>query len=74
MPPPQIIKFQFSVDHSTLQENQTIPTNATLSKVSDFDFIMVIYENLFFYYFQVFERNEEICIKTNIAEKYYKIG
>ena len=26
------------------------------------------------WYFQVFERNEEICLKTNIAEKYYKIG
>ena len=24
--------------------------------------------------FQVFERNEEICVKTNIAEKFIKIG
>ena len=24
--------------------------------------------------FQVFERNEEMCVKTNIAEKFIKIG
>ena len=32
----------------TLQEYQTITTNARLSKVSDFGFIMVVYENFFF--------------------------
>ena len=51
----------------TLQEHQTILTNVTLSKVSDCSFIMVIFEKFFKKYFQVFERNEEICIKTNIA-------
>ena len=35
-----------------------IPTNVTLSKVSD-----MVYEKIVF---KVFERNEEICIKTNI--------
>ena len=31
---------------------------------------MVVYENFFlFYYIKVFERNEEICIKTDILNK-----
>ena len=42
-------------------------------KDSDFGFIMVINEN-FFQYDQIFERNEAICVKTNITEKFIKIG
>ena len=30
---------------------------------------MVIYEN-FFCYFEVFGRNEEMCVKSNTEEKY----
>ena len=53
-------------DIFTLREHQWILTNAAVSKNSDFGFIMVVYEKIFFSYFKVFERNEEICIKTNI--------
>ena len=47
----------------TLQEHQWIPTNATVSKDSD----MVLQWWSMRIFFKVFERNEEICIKTNIA-------
>ena len=33
---------------------------------------MVVYEKIFFSYFKVFERNEEICIKTNIEKNILK--
>ena len=33
--------------HYTLQEHQWILTNATVSKESDFEFIMVVYEKFF---------------------------
>ena len=51
----------------SLHEDQWILTNATILKDSGFGFIMVVYEKLFLEYFKVFERNEEICIKANIA-------
>ena len=54
------------MNHSSLQEHQWVLTNGTVSKDSDFGFMMVVYEN-FLKYFKVFERNKEICIKTNIA-------
>ena len=57
-----------------MHEHQSIPTDVTLSKVSDLCFIMEVYENFLEKYFKVdlFERNEE-CVKINVAEKYYKI-
>ena len=47
---------------NSLQEHQKILKDVTLSKVSDFAFIMVVYEN-FFYYFEVFKRK---CGNNNI--------
>ena len=41
----------------TLQEYQWILTNATVSKDFHFGFIMVVYENILVYYFEVFRRN-----------------
>ena len=37
------------MSQNTLQEHQWILTNATVSKDSDFGFIMVVYEHLFFH-------------------------
>ena len=48
-----------------------LSTNATLNRDSD---IEIQWWSKTKKYFQVFERNEEICIKINIAEKHYKIG
>ena len=34
---------------------------------------MIVYEK-FFYYFEVFGRNQRMCVKNNIAEKYFILG
>ena len=60
-----------------MQEHQTIPTNATVSKDSDkisFSVIMAVYEIIFFFIFQVNLRNQEIVYQHNNTEKYYKVG
>ena len=60
-----------------MQEHQTIPTNATVSKDSDtisISVIMAVYEIIFIFIFQVNLRNQEIVYQNNITEKYYKIG
>ena len=54
----------------TLQEHQTIPTNATLFKVSTIEIQWRSMRKLDFW---EFERNQEMCVKTNIAENYFKI-
>ena len=62
---------------NTMQEHQTIPTNATVSKDSDkisISVIMAVYEIIFFFMFQVNLRNQEIVYQHNVTEKYYKIG
>ena len=59
-----------------MQEHQTIPTNATVSKDSDkisISVIMAAYE-IFFSFFKVNLRNQEIVYQHNITEKYYKIS
>ena len=53
---PSYEQCYFLAFFSTLQERQTILTNATLWKDSDFGFIMVVYEK-FFYHFVVLGRN-----------------
>ena len=63
--------------YHTMQEHQTIPTNATVSKDSDkisISVIMAVYEIIFFFILQVNLRNQEIVYQHNITEKYYKIG
>ena len=57
----------------TLQEHQSILTNATVSKDSEIGILMVVYENFFFYKFQVYQRFKEIVFQNNIAVKYYEI-
>ena len=68
------IEVPCSIPIGTVQEHQWILTYAAVSKDSDFGFIMVVYQKRSFKYFKVFERNEEIWIKTSIEQKYYKIG
>ena len=61
---------------NTMQEHQTILTNATVSKDSDIisiSVMMAVYK-IFFFIFQVNLRNQEIVYQHNITEKYYKIG
>ena len=48
--------YSNALNLNTLQEDQTILKNATLSKYSYFIFIVVVYEK-FFYYFEKSERN-----------------
>ena len=60
-----------------MQEQQTMLTNATVSKDSDkisISVIMAVYEIFFLNIFQVNLRNQEIVYQHNIIEKYYKIG
>ena len=61
----QLSKLSYTI--YTLQKHQWILTNATVSKDSNFGFIMVVYDKIFIKYFKVLETSEELCIKTNIA-------
>ena len=59
-----------------MQEHQTIPTNATVSKDSDtisISVIMAVYE-IFFFIFQVNLRNQEIVYQHNITDKLSDVG
>ena len=51
----------------TLQEHQPILTNETLSKASDIERRLWSITKSEFY---EFERNKEMCVQTNIEQKY----
>ena len=59
----------------TLQEHQTILTNAKVSQDSDISIsvIMAVYK-IIFLIFKVNLRNQEIVYQHSITEKYYEIG
>ena len=56
---------------ASLQEHQNILTDTILSKVPD---MFLRWCSMTKLHFEVFEANEGICVKINIAEKYYKMG
>ena len=58
----------------TLQEHQWILTNATVSKDSDFAFIMVVYENFFKTIFKYLREMKKYVSKLILHKKNYKIG
>ena len=58
--------------YSTLQEHQTISTNATVSKVSDFSVLMVVYEK-FFLYFQLRLNFSPIYIDGSDIYRFLKV-
>ena len=71
--PQLLLRTVKMADTCILQEHQTIPTTATVSKDSDkisISVIMAVYEIIF----QVNLRNQEIVYQHNITEKYYRIG
>ena len=54
--------MQPEVKQSYPAGTSTIPTNATLSKVSDFGFIMVVYEEIFSKVFSsIWEKLRNMC-------------
>ena len=56
----------------TLQEHQTILTNATVSKVSDFSVLMVVYEKIVFSIFKYFIKMKKYQLKIKLHKNLIK--
>ena len=61
-------------DIFTLREHQWILTNAAVSKNSDFGFIMVVYEKIFFHILKYLKEMKKYVSKLILNKIYFKIG